>query len=640
MSKSNKIICRIQKCLVAIVMFSIAFVVKDITANAYSAHTQAEAIQWLESKLWTGIDADGAYGNQCVDLVVAYYDYMGVPRSSGNGADYTWNTIPSGWQRIQGAVPQPGDVLVYTGGYGGYGHVAIMGYNGASYHQNFDSHAYVEKITYSYNALSTPYWGVIRPDFGNSALTMHWEGENCQPSKNDVYVYMKANPYMTGTFTQAGITIWDSVGNVVGSKTEYINTTYSYLEIWYTVSSELGKTLKPGTNYTYQLYTVFNGTRYNSPVKSFTTLADNTNVLATPNLLSVTQSSGSVTVKCSAVSGATGYRFFRKTGNSSWEVMKDLTGTTFVDTNVQAGKTYTYTVRAYKDTLAMAKANQYSINYWSGYKEAGLSITYTGSTVGWIKDNVGWWYRRADGSYPCNGWAQISGEWYYFNASGYRVTGWCSVSGTWYFLDEDGVMQTGWTYDGNMLYYMENSGAMVSNRWIHTVGDKWYYMTSSGAAASGWEYIGGVWYAFNEDFQMITGWAYDGNVLYYMEQSGAMVSNKWIHTVSDKWYYMTSSGAAATGWASISGTWYYFDSEHVMVKGWRTIGGTKYYFNGSGAMVTGWQAIGGKWYYFHGSGAMAKNQWVGNYYLQADGTMATNKWIGQYYVGADGAWRP
>ena len=91
--------------------------------NVYATNVTADqAIAWVQSQVGKALDVDGAYGAQCVDLIMAYYDYLGVPRASGNAVDYTTNALPSGWQRIKGAQPQKGDILVYTGG---YGHVAI-----------------------------------------------------------------------------------------------------------------------------------------------------------------------------------------------------------------------------------------------------------------------------------------------------------------------------------------------------------------------------------------------------------------------------------------------------------------------------------------------------------------------------------
>lgn len=61
----------------------------------------------------------------------------------------------------------------------------------------------------------------------------------------------------------------------------------------------------------------------------------------------------------------------------------------------------------------------------------------------WIKDNRGWWYRHADGSYTRGDWEQIDGEWYYFNSEGYMKTGWISWKEQWYFCREDGRMVRG-----------------------------------------------------------------------------------------------------------------------------------------------------------------------------------------------------
>lgn len=211
----------------------------------------------------------------------------------------------------------------------------------------------------------------------------------------------------------------------------------------------------------------------------------------------------------------------------------------------------------------------------------------------WVQDRVGWWYKRADGTYPYGGWELIGDDWYYFDASGYRVTGWIYSGGVWYYLMEQGTNRPETEGIPN-----PDVGKMLHSVWFGDKDGNKYYFQANGAMTTGWFY-------YNQD-----------------------------------WYYFNSSGALQTGWELINGTWYYFEEYGEMVTGWRFIGGAWYYFNGSGAMVTGWQLIGGTWYYLHGSGAMAANQWVGNYYLQADGSMAVNKRIGVYYVGADGAWIP
>ena len=136
--------------------------------------TADQAIAWVKSLNGRAIDGDHNGDIQCVDLIVAYYEYLGVNSSSGDGSEYTRNWKPDNWQRLQGVQPQKGDILVFTGGFNNYGHVAIYESEGITCHQNFSYHKYVEPITYNYRGFRsevdgkiypTPYWGVIRPNF-------------------------------------------------------------------------------------------------------------------------------------------------------------------------------------------------------------------------------------------------------------------------------------------------------------------------------------------------------------------------------------------------------------------------------------------------------------------------------------------
>jgi peptidoglycan L-alanyl-D-glutamate endopeptidase CwlK len=73
--------------------------------------------------------------------------------------------------------------------------------------------------------------------------------------------------------------------------------------------------------------------------------------------------------------------------------------------------------------------------------------------TGWIKDGIGYWYRRSDGSYPKNQWCIVNNHYYLFNRDGYMMTGWHSWdgdicdpddgSGDWYYLDNtsDGPLE-------------------------------------------------------------------------------------------------------------------------------------------------------------------------------------------------------
>ncbi len=139
-------------------------------AKAYCSRTRSQAIAWCNAQVGKSIEVDGAYYYQCVDLIMAYYQYLGAARPHGNANDYTWNTLPAGWARIRGAHPQKGDILVYTNN--SYGHVAIYESDTVSYHQNVGGN-YVRKITgIRYDRIVGGYWGVIRPDFKAESTKM------------------------------------------------------------------------------------------------------------------------------------------------------------------------------------------------------------------------------------------------------------------------------------------------------------------------------------------------------------------------------------------------------------------------------------------------------------------------------------
>ncbi len=138
-----------------------------LTASA-TDKTADEAIAWAKSKINQSLDYDGN-GKWCVDLILGYYTFLGASWSSGDAKNYATNTLPEGWTRIKGAVPQKGDILVYSGNEKNpAGHVAIYESDYSTYHQRYSDHQYVENITdVSYNGMFNPYWGVIRPNFSS-----------------------------------------------------------------------------------------------------------------------------------------------------------------------------------------------------------------------------------------------------------------------------------------------------------------------------------------------------------------------------------------------------------------------------------------------------------------------------------------
>ena len=77
----------------------------------------------------------------------------------------------------------------------------------------------------------------------------------------------------------------------------------------------------------------------------------------------------------------------------------------------------------------------------------------------WKRNDKGWWYEEADGSYPTNAWKLIKDKWYYFDGVGYMVENrWIGN----YYLGADGAMLVSTsTPDG---YYVDATG-----KWIEGV---------------------------------------------------------------------------------------------------------------------------------------------------------------------------
>ncbi len=125
-------------------------------------HTVDEAINWCYAQVGNTVGS-----GECVALVKAYYEYLGVPAVWGNGVDYASNPLPNGWTRVQGGHPQRGDILIYSERVADdHGHVGIYESDWSTFHQNI-SGRYVERITdWAYDGFNNEYWGYIRPDFG------------------------------------------------------------------------------------------------------------------------------------------------------------------------------------------------------------------------------------------------------------------------------------------------------------------------------------------------------------------------------------------------------------------------------------------------------------------------------------------
>ena len=310
-------------------------------------------------------------------------------------------------------------------------------------------------------------------------------------------------------------------------------------------------------------------------------------------------------------------------------------------------------------------------------------------------DSEGWQFVQENGrTYYKKGelketyWRVIDGKYYYFDPlSGEMVVGWQYIpaphkgvtigSGPrqdiafrpdWFYFGQDGVLQEfvgkqvleaktatntnkhhGEQYDSpaeKRVYYFEDQRSYhtLKTGWVYDEGH-WYYLLKDGGfdsrinrltvgeLARGW--VKDIPLTYDEDKLKAAPW-------YYLDPTTATMQTGWQY-LGNKWYYLRSSGAMATGWYQEGSTWYYLDAQNGDMKtGWQNLGNKWYYLRSSGAMATGWYQEGSIWYYLNASNGDMKTGWFqvnGNwYYAYSSGALAVNTTVDGYSVNYNGEW--
>lgn len=115
--------------------------------------------------------------------------------------------------------------------------------------------------------------------------------------------------------------------------------------------------------------------------------------------------------------------------------------------------------------------------YYYIYRLTNANAQPAEKKLGWQKDATGFWYARANGTYPKDEFEYIeeNKSWFYFDDQGYMLAEkWLKhTDGNWYRFDRDGYMATSWKRIGESWYYFNRDGSMVTG-WIKYY-DNWYY---------------------------------------------------------------------------------------------------------------------------------------------------------------------
>lgn len=159
----------------------------------------------------------------------------------------------------------------------------------------------------------------------------------------------------------------------------------------------------------------------------------------------------------------------------------------------------------------------------------------------WIRDSIGWWWRRADGTYPASQWVRIGGSRYFFYDSGYMATGWLRDGADWFFLAPSGALTGGWVRDGGQWYYLDPASGVMRTG-LTPVDGTWYYLESSGAMRTGWERLADGWHFFASNGAQMGGWVRDGGEWYYLDPNTGVMRTAPLD-LNGRHYEFDASGA-------------------------------------------------------------------------------------------------
>ena len=267
---------------------------------------------------------------------------------------------------------------------------------------------------------------------------------------------------------------------------------------------------------------------------------------------------------------------------------------------------------------------------------------------GWqfVQENGRTYYKK--GEIKEKAWRVIDGKTYYFDhVSGEMVVGWQYIpfpsKGStigpypngmrlefmpmprWYYFNQDGVLQE---FVGKQILEAKtatNVNKHHGEQYNSPAEKRVYYFEdqrSYHTLKTGWIYDEGHWYYLQKDSgfdaridsltvgELVRGWVKDFPLTYDEDKLKAA-----------PWYYLDpTNGIMQTGWQYLGNKWYYLRSSGAMATGWYQEGSTWYYLNaGNGDMKTGWFQVNGKWYYAYGSGALAVNTTVDGYSVNYNG---------------------
>ena len=152
--------------------------------------------------------------------------------------------------------------------------------------------------------------------------------------------------------------------------------------------------------------------------------------IAPPAISKVSKAGKGNLIKWKSVPKAAGYRLYRKTVNTSWSRLADVTeGTSYTDTSAKKGNVYSYTLRCLDKNGNLISSYISNTKYYHNGALANGKITVNGKP-----------YYFSKGLFR-SGYQKINGKRYYYNSKGEVVKN--TIVGSkregWYYADKNGV---------------------------------------------------------------------------------------------------------------------------------------------------------------------------------------------------------
>ena len=221
---------------------------------------------------------------------------------------------------------------------------------------------------------------------------------------------------------------WEKCNGAAKYKVYYLDSNKGWKALGTTAStSYTHDKLVDGTTYTYTVRCLDSKGNFAS---GYDKNGTSNTFIAPPAISKVSKAESGNLVEWKSVPNAAGYRLYRKTVNTSWSKLADVTeGTSYVDTSAKKDNVYSYTLRCLDKNGNLISSYISNTKYYHNGVLADGKITVNGQT-----------YNFAKGLFR-SGYQKINGKRYYYNSKGEVVKNTIvgSKSEGWYYADKNGV---------------------------------------------------------------------------------------------------------------------------------------------------------------------------------------------------------